>query len=120
MALTVFTEVAGTAYRLSSARFEVTATPAAGAAPVTLSTADSPTALALQEVLPPGEYNVALQAGWVLERQAAVVGTSDFMASKRAAANYFLSVVVPEALGLGAAAEIGAEPLYAFRAEALA
>jgi hypothetical protein len=71
LTLTVFTEVAGTPYRLSSARFEVTASPAAGAAPVTLSTADSPTALALQEVLPPGEYNVALQAGWVLERQAA-------------------------------------------------
>ena len=61
-----------------------------------------------------------LVAGWLLERQAAVVGTSDFMAAKRAAANYFLSVVVPEALGLGAAAEIGAEPLYAVPAASLA
>jgi alkylation response protein AidB-like acyl-CoA dehydrogenase len=61
-----------------------------------------------------------LVAGWLLERQAAVVGTSDFMAAKRAASTYFLSVVVPEALGLGAAAEIGAEPLYLVPAIALA
>ena len=61
-----------------------------------------------------------LVSGWLLERQAAVVGTGDFMTAKRAAANYFLSVVVAEALGLGAAAEIGAEPLYAFPASVLA
>ena len=61
-----------------------------------------------------------LVAGWLLERQAAVVGTSDFMTAKRAAASYFLSVVVAEALGLGAAAEIGAEPLYAFPVASLA
>ncbi|QIK95692.1 acyl-CoA dehydrogenase [Sphingomonas sp. HDW15A] len=61
-----------------------------------------------------------LVAGWLLERQAAVVGASDFMTAKRAAADYFLSVVVAEALGLGAAAEIGAEALYAVPAAALA
>ena len=61
-----------------------------------------------------------LVAGWLLERQAAVVGMSDFMTAKRAAASYFLSVVVAEALGLGAAAEIGAEPLYAFPVASLA
>ena len=61
-----------------------------------------------------------LVAGWLLERQAAVVGSGDFLAAKRAAANYFLTVVVSEALGLGAAAELGAQPLYAVPAEALA
>lgn len=70
LALTVFTEVAGTPYRLSAAQFEITPGVTAGA-PLMLSTADSPTALALREVLPPGEYDVALQAGWVLERQGA-------------------------------------------------
>ena len=61
-----------------------------------------------------------LVAGWLLERQAAIVGDSEFHAAKRAAAAYFLSAVVPEALGLGAAAELGADALYAVPAGALA
>ena len=62
-----------------------------------------------------------LVAGWLLERQAAIVGDdSDFMTAKRAAAEYFLAAVLPEALGLGAAAELGAGPLYAVPAGALA
>ena len=61
-----------------------------------------------------------LTAGWLLERQAAVPGDSDFLAAKRAAATYFLTAVVPEALGLGVAAERGAPTLYAVPAGALA
>ena len=61
-----------------------------------------------------------LVAGWLLERQANVVGNSDFHAAKRAVAEYFNSVVVPEALGLAAGAEAGAALLYAVPAEALA
>jgi hypothetical protein len=61
-----------------------------------------------------------LVAGWLLERQANVVGDSEFHAAKRAAANYFNSVIVPEALGLAAGAEAGAALLYAVPAGALA
>ena len=61
-----------------------------------------------------------LVAGWLLERQANVVGGSDFHATKRAAAEYFIGVVVPEALGLAAGAEAGAAMLYAVPAESLA
>ena len=61
-----------------------------------------------------------LVAGWLLERQANVVGDGDFHAAKRAAANYFIGVVVPEALGLAAGAEAGAAMLYAVPVEALA
>jgi alkylation response protein AidB-like acyl-CoA dehydrogenase len=61
-----------------------------------------------------------LVAGWLLERQANIVGESEFHAAKRAAADYFLSVIVPEGLGLAAAAGTGAAMLYAVPAEALA
>jgi alkylation response protein AidB-like acyl-CoA dehydrogenase len=61
-----------------------------------------------------------LVAGWLLERQAHVVGDGEFHAAKRAAASYFISVVVPEALGLAAGAESGAALLYAVPAETLA
>ena len=61
-----------------------------------------------------------LVAGWLLERQANIVGDSDFHAAKRAAADFFNSVVVPEALGLAAGAEAGAALLYSVPAEALA
>jgi 3-(methylthio)propanoyl-CoA dehydrogenase len=61
-----------------------------------------------------------LVAGWLIERQAKVPGDSQFHAAKRAAADYFLSAVVPEALGLAAGAESGAAMLYAVPAEALA
>jgi hypothetical protein len=56
-------------------------------------------------------------AGWLVERMALSEGADD---RTRAAANYFLTVIVPEALGLGAAAEAGAALLYAVPAEALA
>jgi len=56
-------------------------------------------------------------AGWLVERMARSEGADDRTV---AAANYFLASVVPEALGLGAAAEEGAALLYAVPAEALA
>ncbi|MCL6740432.1 acyl-CoA dehydrogenase [Sphingomonas sp. RB56-2] len=58
-----------------------------------------------------------MAAGWLLERMARSGGADD---QTRAAASYFLASVVPEALGLGAAAESGAALLYAVPAEALA
>ncbi|URD61716.1 acyl-CoA dehydrogenase [Sphingomonas sp. KRR8] len=62
-----------------------------------------------------------LTAGWLLERQAkAAVGDTPFEQVKRAAAGYFMDVVVPEALGLAAGAEAGAKLLYSVPAEALA
>ena len=62
-----------------------------------------------------------LTAGWLLERQSrAALGEAPFAMAKRAAAGYFLSVIVPEALGLAAGAEAGAELLYSVPAEALA
>jgi alkylation response protein AidB-like acyl-CoA dehydrogenase len=56
-------------------------------------------------------------AGWLVERMARSPG-ADRRTS--AAANYFLTMIVPEALGLGAAAEAGAALLYAVDAEGLA
>ena len=56
-------------------------------------------------------------AGWLVERMARAEGADE---RAKAAANYFLSAIVPEALGLGAAAESGAAMLYAVPAEALA
>ncbi len=56
-------------------------------------------------------------AGWLVERLARAPDASD---RDRAAAEYFLSVVVPEALGLGAGAESGAALLFAVPAAALA
>jgi 3-(methylthio)propanoyl-CoA dehydrogenase len=62
-----------------------------------------------------------LTAGWLLDRQSkAASGSSPFEQAKRAAAGYFLSVIVPEALGLAAGAEEGAKLLYAVPVEALA
>ena len=65
-----------------------------------------------------------MTAGWLLERLDRALGTSadddPFVKGRRAAIAYFLSVVVPEALGLGAATEVGAELLYRAPAEALA
>jgi hypothetical protein len=62
-----------------------------------------------------------LTAGWLMERQAlAAVGDTPFAQAKRAAAGYFLSVIVPEALGLAAGAKGNAELLYSVPAEALA
>ncbi|MCF2514367.1 acyl-CoA dehydrogenase [Sphingomonas sp. G124] len=56
-------------------------------------------------------------AGWLVERMARSEGANERVV---AAANYFLASIVPEALGLGAAAEEGAALLYAVPAEALA
>jgi alkylation response protein AidB-like acyl-CoA dehydrogenase len=56
-------------------------------------------------------------AAWLLERLARSAESDD---RTRAAADYFLASVVPEALGLGAAAEAGAALLYAVPAEELA
>ena len=56
-------------------------------------------------------------AGWLVERMARSEGADE---RARAAAEYFLATIVPEALGLGAAAESGAALLYAVQAEALA
>lgn len=62
-----------------------------------------------------------LTAGWLMERQAkAASGPEPFHQVKRAAAEFFHSVIVPEALGLAAGAEAGAKLLYAVPAEALA
>ncbi len=55
--------------------------------------------------------------GWLIERLANAEGADQ---RTRAAADYFLSAVVPEAIGLGGAAESGAALLYAVPAEALA
>ena len=56
-------------------------------------------------------------AGWLVERMALSEGAD---ARTKAASDYFLATIVPEALGLGAAAEAGAALLYAVEAEALA
>ena len=61
-----------------------------------------------------------LTAGWLLERQArAATGDTPFHQTKRIVTSYFTSVLVPEAIGLEAAAEAGAALLYAVPAEAL-
>jgi alkylation response protein AidB-like acyl-CoA dehydrogenase len=54
--------------------------------------------------------------GWLMERLAEADEADE---RTRAAAEYLLTAVVPEALGLAAAAEIGASPLYTVPAEAL-
>jgi alkylation response protein AidB-like acyl-CoA dehydrogenase len=64
-----------------------------------------------------------LTAGWLMERlgRAIDAGESDSgNAGRRAAIEYFLCVIVPEALGLGAAVESGAELLFRAPAEELA
>jgi 3-(methylthio)propanoyl-CoA dehydrogenase len=61
-------------------------------------------------------------AGWQLLRQAraAVAEGGALAATKPVVARYFVEHIVPEALGLKAAAMAGAELLYALDAEALA
>ena len=56
-------------------------------------------------------------AGWLVERMARSEQADE---RTKAAAGFFLMTIVPEALGLGAAAEAGAAALYAIPAEALA
>ncbi len=59
--------------------------------------------------------------GWLLERQdRAVEGDGAFAAMKRAAVAFYLGQIVPEALGLQAAASASAQVLYSIGAEAFA
>jgi 3-(methylthio)propanoyl-CoA dehydrogenase len=58
--------------------------------------------------------------GWLLEREAAAVADDAFGRHKRAVVAFYLDQIVPEALGLRAAAEAPASQLYALEAEALA
>jgi alkylation response protein AidB-like acyl-CoA dehydrogenase len=63
-------------------------------------------------------------AGWLLARQAAALGGDDgdpgFKAMKLATARFYLDQIVPEALGLEAAATASADVLYAIDEEAFA
>jgi 3-(methylthio)propanoyl-CoA dehydrogenase len=63
-------------------------------------------------------------AGWLMDRQAraAQAGEGDplFLDMKRAAADFYLGCIVPEAIGLKAAAMAGAAPLYAVPPDAFA
>jgi alkylation response protein AidB-like acyl-CoA dehydrogenase len=59
--------------------------------------------------------------GWLMERSARLAtGDQEFAVVKRAAARFYLDQIVPEALGLKAAATASAEVLYAVPAEAFA
>ena len=62
--------------------------------------------------------------GWLMERQGraaeAADGDPDFLAQKRAAARFYVEQIVPEALGLRAAATARAELLYSIPAAAFA
>jgi len=62
-------------------------------------------------------------AGWLLARQAAALddaGDPAFRAMKHAAARFYLDQIVPEALGLAAAAAAPAEILYSLGEDAFA
>jgi hypothetical protein len=58
--------------------------------------------------------------GWLLEREAAEAGDDAFGKAKKAVVAFYLDQIVPEALGLRAAAEAPAALLYALEAEAFA
>jgi len=59
--------------------------------------------------------------GWLMERQGrAAQGDEDFLRMKRAVAAFYVAQIVPEALGLTAAASAPAEPLYAIPADLFA
>jgi 3-(methylthio)propanoyl-CoA dehydrogenase len=58
--------------------------------------------------------------GWLMERQARAARDDAFGQKKAVAARFYLEQIVPEALGLHAAATAGAELLYALPAEAFA
>jgi hypothetical protein len=59
--------------------------------------------------------------GWLMERQArALTGDEPFATMKRASVAFYLDQIVPEALGLRAAATASAAVLYAVSAEAFA
>jgi 3-(methylsulfanyl)propanoyl-CoA dehydrogenase len=64
-----------------------------------------------------------MTAGWLMERLSRAIETGeagDINAGRRSAIEYFLSVIVPEAIGLGSAVESGAELLFRAPAEELA
>ncbi|WP_395623629.1 acyl-CoA dehydrogenase family protein [Sphingomonas daechungensis] len=64
-----------------------------------------------------------LTAGWLVERLGRAIDAGEGgggNAGRRAAIEYFLSVIVPEAVGLGAGAEATAEMIYQAPAEELA
>lgn len=58
--------------------------------------------------------------GWLMEKQARAAGDDAFGTAKRAVAAFYGEQIVPEALGLQAAAMASAAALYALPAEALA
>ncbi|AXJ95444.1 MULTISPECIES: acyl-CoA dehydrogenase [unclassified Sphingomonas] len=59
--------------------------------------------------------------GWLMERQGRLAtGADEAQALKRAAVRFYLDQIVPEALGLRAAATASADVLYAVPAEAFA
>jgi len=59
--------------------------------------------------------------GWLMERQGrAATGGDDFARMKQASVRFYLDQIVPEALGLKAAAMASADVLYAVEAEAFA
>ena len=58
--------------------------------------------------------------GWLLEREGRAAGDDDFGRMKQAASRFYLDQIVPEALGLRAAATASAEVLYAVEAEVFA
>lgn len=59
--------------------------------------------------------------GWLMERQGRVAtGDDDFAAMKRASVRFYLEQIVPEAMGLKAAATARADVLYSVSAEAFA
>ncbi|PCD04276.1 acyl-CoA dehydrogenase [Sphingomonas spermidinifaciens] len=62
--------------------------------------------------------------GWLMERQGRIAGRAEgdpaFLAQKRAAARFYVEQIVPEALGLKAAATARAELLYSIPAAAFA
>jgi alkylation response protein AidB-like acyl-CoA dehydrogenase len=58
--------------------------------------------------------------GWLMERQGRAAGDDDVGRMKRTVVRFYLDQIVPEALGLRAAATASAEVLYAVEAEAFA
>jgi 3-(methylthio)propanoyl-CoA dehydrogenase len=58
--------------------------------------------------------------GWLLEQQARAAPDDDFGHAKRVATRFYLDQIVPEALGLRAAATAPADVLYALPAQAFA
>ncbi|MFZ5794388.1 MAG: acyl-CoA dehydrogenase C-terminal domain-containing protein, partial [Pseudomonadota bacterium] len=62
--------------------------------------------------------------GWLMERSGRIAATAEgdraFLSMKVAAARFYVAQIVPEALGLKAAATATADVLYSVTAEAFA